>query len=68
MKIKEVISRLRVILEENLVQAGHATVMRRIQSYYSQTGKSIDVFNIPLLFFENFIISYCCQTLYLSQL
>lgn len=42
-KIKEVISRLRVILEESLVSAGHASVMRRIQSYYSESGRYADL-------------------------
>ncbi|MCQ2978196.1 MAG: insulinase family protein [Clostridia bacterium] len=42
-KIKEVIGRLRVVLEEQLLSAGHAAALKRIQSYYSQSGKYADM-------------------------
>ena len=53
-KIKEIITRLRVMLEERLVQAGHSSVVKRIQSYYSQTGKYAE--KISGLDFYEFIL------------
>ncbi|MCQ2749351.1 MAG: insulinase family protein [Clostridia bacterium] len=38
-KIKEIISRLRVTLEQSFPQDGHTTVAQRMESYYSQSGK-----------------------------